>query len=179
MWQVSEVIHKSACTQVSLISELTIGIENKTHVQNRTSFKFQKKHPKIYAGFGRSGCAQWSFKQTLFIPEVPSSRGISMPSAAINVHFSIAGCFLPSLSMYSRPRPGRLALRRWLSVTHLYCTLHTLSTSGTSLLNSSKHPQEPAASKTKDFRPLHLNSGNYTATLKKSMLTFKHDKGWH
>lgn len=51
---------------------------------------------------------------------------------------------LPLLSMYSSPRPGKMVLRFCASVTHLYWTEHTLSTSGTSLLNSSKHPQEPA-----------------------------------
>jgi hypothetical protein len=41
--------------------------------------------------------------------------------------------------------PGSRDLRFWASVTHLYCTLHTLSTSGTRRLNSSKQPQLPLA----------------------------------
>jgi hypothetical protein len=41
--------------------------------------------------------------------------------------------------------PGSSDLRLCASVTHLYCTLHTLSTSGTRRLNSSKQPQLPLA----------------------------------
>ena len=55
-------------------------------------------------------------------------------------------CLTPFLSMNSRPRPGSWVLRFWASVTHLYWTEQTLSTSGTSLLNSSKQPHDPADS---------------------------------
>ena len=51
---------------------------------------------------------------------------------------------LPLESMCSRPLPGIPDFRFWASVTHLYCTLQTLSTSGTRRLNSSKQPQDPA-----------------------------------
>lgn len=130
---------------------------------------------------------------------VPSSSGISTPSAATKLHEATGWCFTPALSMYSRPLqhqqpnctcwfatmrsgmwctdckaravqghtlalrhpscrwwyscnrggcahlPGSSDLRFWASVTALYCTLHTLSTSGTKRLNSSKQPQLPLA----------------------------------
>jgi hypothetical protein len=41
--------------------------------------------------------------------------------------------------------PGIRDLRFCASVTALYCTLHTLSTSGTRRLNSSKQPHDPLA----------------------------------
>lgn len=41
--------------------------------------------------------------------------------------------------------PGSRDFLFWASVTALYCTLHTLSTSGTRRLNSSKQPQLPLA----------------------------------
>jgi hypothetical protein len=62
--------------------------------------------------------------------DAPSSSGISTPSAATNVHAATARWLAPALSTYSRPRPGSRLLRFWASVTHLYCTLHTLSTWG-------------------------------------------------
>ena len=67
-----------------------------------------------------------------------------------------ASCLVPSLSMYSSPLPGRAAFFLWASHTALYCTLHTLSTSGMSLLNSSKHPQDPLAARPLKMSPMVL-----------------------
>ena len=66
----------------------------------------------------------------------------------------MASCFTPSLSMKSSPRPGMFALRFCASVTHLYCTEHTESTSGTRRLNSSKQPQDPDAARPLKMSPI-------------------------
>ena len=46
------------------------------------------------------------------------------------------------------------ALRFCASVTHLYCTEHTESTSGTRRLNSSKQPQDPDAARPLKMSPI-------------------------
>ena len=87
--------------------------------------------------------------------DVPSSSGISTPSAATKDQRSTGGNFWPvALSMYSRPRPGISDLRFWESVTHLYWTEQTDSTSGTRRLNSSKQPQEPEAARPLKMSPI-------------------------
>jgi hypothetical protein len=65
--------------------------------------------------------------------------------------------------------PGSRDLRFWASVTHLYCTLHTLSTSGTRRLNSSKQPQLPLAAVTEHATtPWHGSTRGQARALRSS-----------
>lgn len=80
-------------------------------------------------------CPSLPLPRTVMKQLVPSSSGISMPSAVMKVK-GTAGCLVPWASTYSHPRPGRAALRRCASVTHLYCTAQTDSTGGIKRLNS-------------------------------------------
>ena len=56
----------------------------------------------------------------------------------------------PSIMIFSEPRGACLCILM-PSVTHLYCTEHTDSTSGMRRLNSSKQPQAP-----EEDRPLKM-----------------------
>lgn len=97
----------------------------------------QQTHSHTHAEHERPSHALCTHSQCKFPRHAHSS-------ARVHAERARAWWRTPLASTYSRPRPGRPALRRCASVTHLYCTLQTLSTSGTSRLNSSKQPQEPA-----------------------------------
>jgi hypothetical protein len=64
---------------------------------------------------------------------------------ALRACWCASGSDKPLQQLYDAHLPGSKDLRFWASVTALYCTLHTLSTSGTRRLNSSKQPQLPLA----------------------------------
>ena len=98
-----------------------------------------------------SACLQKCCQEQHMASQQAHAELLTLLAAQTGAAWAQAGrhtlCLTPFLSMNSRPRPGSWVLRFWASVTHLYWTEHTLSTSGTSLLNSSKQPHDPADSR--------------------------------